>query len=1205
MASLKQYLRQAEVIALLLLATLILSAAAPSPQSHPRRPEAPTSQTSSSQQVIIQTTHKPSDLSTLNTALNQTMSEFNAHSLSPVFNLDRGDVELKENLGASRLYVVTIAGSAELDEAVAAFADTPEIEHAEPDPIGHGAWMPDDPRLEDQWNLHSTGQMDSTPEADVDAPEAWDISRGSPSTVLAVIDTGIDLDHPDLAGKIVEGYNVISDTTIPQDDNGHGTHVAGIAVATTNNAIGIAGVCPRCRVMPLKALNSDNLGYYTDWASAIEHAVDNGAHMINMSMGGDLDSTLLHTAIRYAYQSNVPVVVSMMNEGNSTPYYPAVYTETIAVGATDRKGARWEQSCFGDHIDLVAPGKSILSTYWDDSYTYMLGTSMAAPHVAGALGLIHSVHPGYTIEESRHILRTTADDQIGPPNEDKKGWDVYFGAGQLNLAQALQRAVPPNETSIDGPVSGLVGTDRTFVASVVPITAAQPITYVWRATAQAPITHTSGLTDSVTFAWDVAGAKRITLTAANTGGTLTTTHALTITELSPGQEVTVCNGHTCTFDAIQAAIDAVEASNTIKVAAGTYTGIYVDKSVIIRGGYSAAFKEPADPEANLTIIDAQGGGRAVHITGQPTGSPITPTIEGLWLTGGDASGQPGGNVGGGIYAIEASPIISHNHIVSNTARRGAGIYLEESTGALHGNTIAHNEAEQDGGGIYLRESETIINRNEIASNHAGKGGGGLYAYWSDAPISDNSLQANSADQDGGGLYLWKSSANLARNVILDNQARNGGGGHLAYGEIQMVNNVIASNQASDAGDGLYVQNTSPRLLHTTLARNGDEGLHVTGGESLSTVALTNTILTDHTTGIVATAEHVVSLEGTLWGNNTSDWDGAGAVITGTEANNHRGDPAFVAPDEGDYHIRPESPAVDMALPISVTDDMDGDPRPTSDGYDLGADELKVDLQVTQHASSNPALASKPLTHTLGVTNVGGLVMETVITNVPPAHVTPADTRTWHTSLAPGEAWSTRLVVTVATDYTGPLVNIVQVEGTEGVTASSTTTVTAIAADGVTVINPATGTEITLADEPTSIVIAVPSGALSEPAELAYGSVTTITHAPPGFAFAGRAFELNAYRDGILQEGLTFETPLTVTIGYTQADMEGKNEASLALYYWDGTDWTTDGITPTAHYPTQRQLIATIDHLSTFALLARNEPQTPPGTIYLPLVLRRR
>jgi hypothetical protein len=231
-------------------------------------------------------------------------------------------------------------------------------------------------------------------------------------------------------------------------------------------------------------------------------------------------------------------------------------------------------------------------------------------------------------------------------------------------------------------------------------------------------------------------------------------------------------------------------------------------------------------------------------------------------------------------------------------------------------------------------------------------------------------------------------------------------------------------------------------------------------------------------------------------------------------------------------------------------------------------------------------------------------METIITTVPSAHIRPHDPRTWNASLGPDEVWSTPLVVTAAANYTGPLTNVVQVEGTEGITDSSTITVTAVVADGLTSLKPTTSTEITLDSESTSIIFTVPPGALSEPADLAYGSLMTITNLPSDLIFAGRAFELNAYRDGTLREDFQFDKPLTVTLGYPQAALKGADGSTLRLYYWTGDRWATEGITVVTHHPAQRSLTANIDHLSTFALFAREERQVSRA-IYLPLVLRRK
>ncbi|MEE8389878.1 MAG: S8 family serine peptidase, partial [Anaerolineae bacterium] len=645
------------------------------------------------------------------------MARFNVQSVVPLFDADSGNIVLKQELGLVRIYALTLPSSSNLLDALAALSADPAIEYVEPDYIGYGAGIPNDDYFPFQWNLDNTGQSGGEPDADVDAPEAWDISLGVTSTVLAIIDTGVDLDHLDLAGKIVGGTSFVTYTVSPQDDHGHGTHVAGIAAAVTGNTIGAAGVCPNCRVMPLKALNSDNWGYYSWWISAIEYAVDNGAQLVNMSMGGVNYSQSLHDAVRYAYSANVPIVTAMMNNGDGTLYYPAAFTETIAVGATDRYDDRSSFSNYGDHIDLVAPGTAILSTLRDDTYAIWNGTSMAVPHVVGTLGLINSVRPGYTVEELRAILRTTVEDQVGPSNEDKQGWDRYFGYGRLNVAQAVRYVVPPVEVVIDGPTESLISVGYAFTTTVGPITAAQPISYVWQVTGQAPVVHTGGLSDTAVFAWAAPGVQTITVTVANFGGAVTGTHVVTVTSPPPVTALTVCPSGACDHDNIQAAVDAIDDGGVIRVAAGTYTGVnsyenlaqvvYIDKSVTIRGGYTTAFTEPPDPDANPTTVDAQGGGRGVYIIGN-----ISPTIEGLRITGGDAAGLQGGlgggNAGGGICVINARATISNSQIFSNTARWGGGLYLEGSDAVLSGNTIIANTVDKDGGGLYLRASNAML-----------------------------------------------------------------------------------------------------------------------------------------------------------------------------------------------------------------------------------------------------------------------------------------------------------------------------------------------------------------------------------------------------------------------------------------------------------------------------------------------------------------
>jgi parallel beta-helix repeat protein len=485
------------------------------------------------------------------------------------------------------------------------------------------------------------------------------------------------------------------------------------------------------------------------------------------------------------------------------------------------------------------------------------------------------------------------------------------------------------------------------------------------------------------------------------------------------------------YTTVQAAVDdADDPDDVVKVAAGTYSDIntravpsgyldppasgvvtqvvYIDKDIALRGGYTTAFTEPPHPNTNLTILDAQGKGRVILIIGE-----INPTIEGLHVTNGDASGLGGGpwgglNFGGGALVMTGTATIANNQIFGSTADVGSGLYLYNSTSALNGNTISSNTNSLYGGGLRLRSSNATLDGNIISSNSAWSGGG-LCLYSSDATLMNNAIITNTATESGGGLRLYASAATLTGNTVVSNTSdRIGGGLYLdgsdatlsgntingnivrdSYGDFQggggvalssstaalngntiisntanrsggglllsdsdatLINNVVAGNRADGAGSGLYIHDSSIRLLHSTVAHNiggSGSGVHVTDLWGTHGMAwLTNTILVSHTVGITVTAGSTVTLEATLWGSgawvNDANWGGDGTVITGTV--NVWGDPAFVDPDAGDYHLSPVSAAVDTGVDAGVTDDMDGHDRPfdgdddSIDEFDIGADE---------------------------------------------------------------------------------------------------------------------------------------------------------------------------------------------------------------------------------------------------------------------------
>jgi thermitase len=272
----------------------------------------------------------------------------------------------------------------------------------------------------------------------IDAERAWAVTTGSPLITIAIIDSGIDLLHPEFEQRLVPGYDFVNNDTDPTDDSGHGTHVAGIAGARLDDQSDVTGVCPNCTLMPVKVLNASNSGSRAALAKGILFAVDRGARVINMSLGTFSSSPTVDAALEYAQAHDVLVVASAGNSNSSVPFYPAAHPWVIAVSATDANDHRWYGSSFGAYVEVAAPGRLIYSTYnrYDDNYagyTYMSGTSMAAPFVAGLAGLLFSQNPRYTASEVRSLIITHVDD-LGEP-----GFDPYVGHGRINAGRALTR----------------------------------------------------------------------------------------------------------------------------------------------------------------------------------------------------------------------------------------------------------------------------------------------------------------------------------------------------------------------------------------------------------------------------------------------------------------------------------------------------------------------------------------------------------------------------------------------------------------------------------------------------------------------------------------------------------------------------------------------------------------------------------------------
>lgn len=322
--------------------------------------------------------------------------------------------------------------SANLTALQQAAANDPRTRHAVNDIYVQGAFTPNDP-------FYGNSNLVYAPQQ-INAPAAWDLTLGDPNLVVALLDTGIDLNHPEFAGRLLPGFDFVNNDSTPADDNGHGTHVAGIVAAGIDNGIGIAGIAGRSKLLPVKVLNAKNQGYWSNVAKGITWAVDRGAQVINLSIGGSTNVQSMRDAVAYALAHNVLVVAAAGNENTSSARYPASYEDVLSVAGWTANGSRWPLSNYSVNVDLMAPGATIYSSIWitpsTSSYQSLSGTSMAAPHVTGVTALMLSRNPNLTPVELRAILQNTALD-VGAP-----GVDEYTGHGRIDALAALAAVTP-------------------------------------------------------------------------------------------------------------------------------------------------------------------------------------------------------------------------------------------------------------------------------------------------------------------------------------------------------------------------------------------------------------------------------------------------------------------------------------------------------------------------------------------------------------------------------------------------------------------------------------------------------------------------------------------------------------------------------------------------------------------------------------------
>jgi serine protease len=363
------------------------------------------------------------------------------------------------------LYVATLGPQVDVNQAISAYAAQPEVVYAEPNyyvyaadvPAAPLTFTPDDPYFSLQWNLNA-----------IQAPRAWDVSDGE-NVVVAVLDSGIAYEDyqqyrqaPDLQEtRFIAGYDFVNNDAHPNDDGGHGSHVAGTIAQSTNNAVGVAGVAYNATLMPVKVLNARGQGSFDALAQGIIFAADHGARVINMSLSGRKTSQLLVDAINYATDKGVLIVAAAGNSGGAVEY-PAAYDRVLAVGSVEFQQQRAQYSNYGPQVSVVAPGGDTHADINGDGYPdgvlqqtftpgdystfqlkYMEGTSMAAPHVAGVAALLFAFNPGASADQVRQAIESTAMDLGAPGRDDDYGYGLVQAAAAL---QSLGAGLEPTPT---------------------------------------------------------------------------------------------------------------------------------------------------------------------------------------------------------------------------------------------------------------------------------------------------------------------------------------------------------------------------------------------------------------------------------------------------------------------------------------------------------------------------------------------------------------------------------------------------------------------------------------------------------------------------------------------------------------------------------------------------------------------------------------
>ncbi|WP_249222810.1 S8 family serine peptidase [Noviherbaspirillum sp. L7-7A] len=516
-----------------------------------------------------------------------------------------------KKIGQSDLHVVELPANASEKAVVERLSRHPHIKFAELDRLVKPNFVSNDPYMGSEWHLNKVG-----------ATTAWDTTQGA-GVIIAILDSGVDGTHPDLAPQMVPGYNFYDNNTNTSDVNGHGTAVAGVAAAATNNALGVAGVAGQAKIMPVRIADANAYAYYSTIAKGVTYAADNGARVVNCSYGGVAGSSTIQSAAQYLKNKGGLMFVSAGNNGVDENITPT--TTMIAVSATDENDYRTSWSSYGNFVSMAAPGITY-TTSRGGYYDNWQGTSFSSPLTAGVAALMMAAKPSLGSADIEKLMFSTAVD-IGAA-----GRDIYYGYGRVNAAAAVQAAVNTTvavdtqapAVSISNPiayasVTGVVpvnvsATDNVGVArvelkvngSTVSVDSAAPFAFSWDS-ASVP----NGMANLVAYAYDAAGnvAASTTVAVNVANGTTVVANDTTAPKVKIANPVS---------GKVSGNVSVSSSAEDDSGAAGITQWIYIDGTLVATGkGSSLAY--------NWNTRKASKGTHAIAVTARDAAGNTSTT----------------------------------------------------------------------------------------------------------------------------------------------------------------------------------------------------------------------------------------------------------------------------------------------------------------------------------------------------------------------------------------------------------------------------------------------------------------------------------------------------------------------------------------------------------------------------------------------------